>query len=128
MAVKDYYKVLGVDKSATQDEIKSAYRKLAKQYHPDLHPDDKEAAEKFKEINEAYSVIGDPDKRGKYDRGEMDNDFGGAGYNSYGGGFSASGFDDLFNMFTGAFDFGGSSRRRGGATQSGSDVTVNVEL
>lgn len=129
MAVKDYYKVLGVDKSATQDEIKSAYRKLAKQYHPDLHPDDKEAAEKFKEINEAYSVIGDPDKRGKYDRGEMDNDFSGAGYNPYGGGFSASGFDDLFNMFTGAFDFGGSSRRRGGgATQAGSDVTVNVEL
>ena len=109
MAVKDYYKVLGVDKSATQDEIKSAYRKLAKQYHPDLHPDDKEAAEKFKEINEAYSVIGDPDKRGKYDRGEMDNDFGGAGYNPYGGGFSASGFDDLFNMFTGAFDFGGAA-------------------
>lgn len=130
MAVKDYYKVLGVDKSASQDEIKSAYRKLAKQYHPDLHPGDEAAAEKFKEINEAYSVVGDADKRAKYDRGEMDDQFGGgSGFNPFGGqgGFSASGFDDLFNMFTGGFGFGGS---RGGrkAQQAGSDVTVNVEL
>lgn len=129
MAVKDYYKVLGVDKSASQDEIKSAYRKLAKQYHPDLHPGDNAAAEKFKEINEAYSVVGDAEKRAKYDRGETDDQFGGAGFNPFGGqgGFSASGFDDLFNMFTGSFGFGGN---RGGrrAQQAGGDVTVNVEL
>ena len=61
MAQKDYYNILGVDKNATADQIKSAYRKLAKQYHPDLHPDDQVAAEKFKEINEAYSVLGDAD-------------------------------------------------------------------
>lgn len=131
MAVKDYYKVLGVDKSASQDEIKSAYRKLAKQYHPDLHPGDEAAAEKFKEINEAYSVVGDADKRAKYDRGEMDDQFGGgAGFNPFGGqgGFSASGFDDLFNMFTGGFGFGGGSRGGRKAQQAGSDVTVNVEL
>lgn len=131
MAVKDYYKVLGVDKSASQDEIKAAYRKLAKQYHPDLHPGDEAAAEKFKEINEAYSVVGDADKRAKYDRGEMDDQFGGgSGFNPFGGqgGFSASGFDDLFNMFTGGFGFGGGSRGGRKAQQAGSDVTVNVEL
>lgn len=131
MAVKDYYKVLGVDKSASLDEIKSAYRKLAKQYHPDLHPGDEAAAEKFKEINEAYSVVGDADKRAKYDRGEMDDQFGGgSGFNPFGGqgGFSASGFDDLFNMFTGGFGFGGGSRGGRKAQQAGSDVTVNVEL
>lgn len=131
MAVKDYYKVLGVDKSASQDEIKSAYRKLAKQYHPDLHPGDEAAAEKFKEINEAYSVVGDADKRAKYDRGEMDDQFGGgSGFNPFGGqgGFSASGFDDLFNMFTGGFGFGGGSRGGRKTQQAGSDVTVNVEL
>lgn len=131
MAVKDYYKVLGVDKSASQDEIKSAYRKLAKQYHPDLHPGDEAAAEKFKEINEAYSVVGDADKRAKYDRGEMDDQFGGgSGFNPFGGqgGFSASGFDDLFNMFTGGFGFGGGSRGGRKAQQAGGDVTVNVEL
>ncbi len=130
MAVKDYYKVLGVEKSATQDEIKSAYRKLAKQYHPDLHPNDAACAEKFKEINEAYSVVGDADKRAKYDRGEMDDqgNFGG-GYNPFGGqGFTAGGFDDLFNMFTGGFDFGGGSSRRRSSTRTGSDVQVNIEL
>ncbi|MCM1195252.1 MAG: DnaJ domain-containing protein, partial [Firmicutes bacterium] len=128
MPVKDYYKILGVEKSASQDEIKSAYRKLAKQYHPDLHPGDAAAAEKFKEVNEAYSVVGDPDKRGKYDRGEMDMD--GAGFNPFGGGggFSASGFDDIFDMFSGAFGFGGSSRRRASQTSVGSDITYTVEL
>lgn len=129
MPTKDYYKILGVEKTATADEIKSAYRKLAKQYHPDLHPDDKEAAEKFKEINEAYSVLGDADKRGKYDRGEMDE---GAGFNPFGQGgtYTASGFDDIFDMFSDAFGFGGRSRRRGGATATavGSDIKQKVEL
>lgn len=129
MAQKDYYKTLGVDKSASADEIKSAYRKLAKQYHPDLHPGDTAAAEKFKEINEAYSVVGDPDKRGKYDRGELNAD-GSAGYNPFGGGFSASGFDDIFDMFSGAFGFGGgsSSHRSSARTTVGSDITYTVEL
>ena len=64
---KSYYDVLGVSKTATEDEIKQAYRKLARQYHPDLHPDDKEAAEKFKEISEAYDTLGNKEKRAAYD-------------------------------------------------------------
>ena len=67
MEYKDYYKILGVERSATQDEIKKAYRKLAVKYHPDKNPDDKVAEEKFKEISEAYQVIGNPDSRKKYD-------------------------------------------------------------
>ena len=68
MSKRDYYEVLGVDKSAGEDEIKKAYRKLAMKYHPDRNPDDKEAEEKFKEINEAYEVLSDPDKKSKYDQ------------------------------------------------------------
>lgn len=125
MAQKDYYKILGVEKNASADQIKSAYRRLAKQYHPDLHPNDNAAAEKFKEVNEAYSVVGDPDKRVKYDRGEMDMN---GGFNPYGsGGFSASGFDDIFDMFSDAFGFGG-SRRRASNASVGSDITYTVEL
>ena len=113
--------------SATQDEIKSAYRKLAKQYHPDLHPGDEAAAEKFKQVNEAYSVVGDPDKRQKYDRGEMDMD-GQGGFNPFGGGgFTATGFDDIFDMFGSAFGFGGGSRRRS-QTSAGSDIQYSIEL
>ena len=129
MARKDYYEVLGVSSNATQEEIKSAYRKLAKQYHPDLHPGDDAAAEKFKQVNEAYSIVGDPDKRQKYDRGEMDFDGqAGGGYNPFsGGGFTATGFDDIFDMFSGAFGFGGSNRRRN-QSSAGSDVTYTLEL
>ncbi|MCH5156850.1 MAG: molecular chaperone DnaJ [Clostridiales bacterium] len=128
MPVKDYYKALGVEKNATQDEIKSAYRKLAKQYHPDLHPGDNAAAEKFKEVNEAYSVVGDPDKRAKYDRGEMDMD-GAGGFNPFGGGsgFTATGFDDIFDMFTDVFGFGG-RRRRTAQNNVGSDITCSISL
>ncbi len=82
---RDYYEVLGVDKNASEDEIKKAYRKLAKKYHPDLNPGDKEAEEKFKEANEAYEVLSDAEKKAKYDRfghAGVDPNYGagGAGY------------------------------------------------
>ena len=90
MANKDYYSILGVDKNASDDEIKSAYRRLAKKYHPDLNKTE-EAAAKFKEINEAYQVLGDSQKRASYDQ------FGSADGNTFGAGGSAGGgFDDFF--------------------------------
>lgn len=114
MEYKDYYKILGVDKNATADEIKSSFRKLAKKYHPDLNPDNAEAEQKFKEINEAYEVLSDDKKRKTYDRFGTTNNFtGGQNFdpNAYGySGFSGSGnadFSDFFNMFFGG---GGGSR------------------
>lgn len=131
MAKNDYYAVLGVDKKASEDEIKSAFRKLAKKYHPDLNPNDKQAAEKFKECNEAYSVLSDPQKRSIYDRGGMSFDNGGYGgaYNSSNfnsSGFGASGFDDIFDMFSSFM--GGGSRSRSQQTVQGSDVSVSLNL
>ena len=124
---KDYYSILGVEKTATADQIKSAYRKLAKQYHPDLHPDDPVSAEKFKECNEAYSVLGDEDKRRRYDNGEYDMQNGGYGNPFGGGGFSASGFDDIFDIFSSFMGGGGraSSRR---AENVGTDINYELEL
>ena len=93
---RDYYEVLGVGKSATDAELKSAYRKLAKKYHPDLNKDNKEAEEKFKEVNEAYGILSDPDKKNKYDR------FGHAGVDpnaGFGGGGFGGGMDDGFGGF-----------------------------
>lgn len=119
MEYKDYYKVLGVDKSATKDEIKREFRKLAKKYHPDLNPGDKEAEKKFKEINEAYEVLGDEKKRATYDNfGSSYNFQGGQNFDPNSYGFShfssnASGdFSDFFNLI-----FGGNF---GGGTSSGS--------
>ena len=110
---RDYYEVLGVQKSASEDDIKKAYRKLAKQYHPDLNPGDKNAEAKFKEVNEAYEVLSDSDKRARYDQfghAGVDPNFGGGA----GGGnpFQGAGFDftDIFDSFFGG-GFGGSSRR-----------------
>lgn len=105
---RDYYEVLGVDKNASEDEIKKAYRKKAKQYHPDLNPGDKEAENKFKEVNEAYEVLSDSQKKARYDQ------FGHAGvdpnYGAGGGYGQAGGFDfdlgDLFGSFFGG-GFGG---------------------
>src|SRR5947209_3612848 len=99
MAVKDPYKVLGVDKKASQDEIKKAYRKLARQYHPDKNPGDKAAAERFKEIQCAYDLVGDPYKRKQYDQGG--GIFGGVrgGPGAGGGGFDPGAFRQNFGGF-----------------------------
>ena len=107
MAKRDYYEVLGVDKNATSEDLKKAYRKLALKYHPDRNPGDKEAEEKFKEAAEAYSVLSDPDKKARYDQ------FGHAGVEGGAGGFGGGGFADfdlndiLNSVFGRGFNFGG---------------------
>lgn len=122
---KNHYETLGVDKKATQDEIKSQYRKLVKQYHPDLHPNDPVAAAKFKEINEANEILSDPQKRAQYDY-ELENPFasqaGGAGFGDFGGGLGDI-FGDIFSQFTG----GGSSRRTQ-VRSKGKDITYEMTL
>lgn len=139
MATKrDYYEVLGVDKNASADDIKKAYRKKAIQYHPDKNPGDKEAEEKFKEAAEAYEVLSNPDKRARYDQFGHEGLNGGAG--GFGGGFSGEGMsmDDIFSMFGDIFGghtgFGGFSGFGRGGSQSGqrkfrgSDLRVKVKL
>lgn len=127
---RDYYEVLGVSKGASADEIKKAYRKLAKKYHPDLNPGDKakEAEEKFKEASEAYEVLSDDNKRQRYDQfghAGVDPNAGAGG--AYGGGFGGfGGFEDIFDLFGGGF--GGGTRRNPNAPKQGSDVQVRVDL
>ena len=133
MAKRDYYEVLGVDKNASANDIKKAYRKLAIQYHPDKNPDDKNAEEKFKEAAEAYSVLSDPDKRARYDQFGHEG-LGGAA----GGGFNGAGMDmnDIFSMFGDIFGgrggFGGFGGFGGGSAGPqkfrGSDQRVKVRL
>ncbi len=133
MAKRDYYEVLGVDKNASEDDIKKAYRKIAIKYHPDRNPGNKEAEEKFKEAAEAYDVLHDPQKRQQYDQFGFNGPMGagGAGGFGSGGGFS---MDDIFSMFGdvfgdsgfGGFRSGGSSRRP--AQQRGSDLRLKVRL
>lgn len=124
---KNYYEILGVDKKATQDEIKSAYRKLVKQYHPDLHPGDETAAAKFKEINEANETLSDEQKRAAYDYELEHPGMGGAGGFSGGQGFGGfSGFGDIFSEFFSGF--GGGSRDAGDTKEKGADVNVEIEL
>ncbi|MGI6065136.1 MAG: molecular chaperone DnaJ [Bacillota bacterium] len=127
MSKRDYYEVLGVSRTASEDEIKKAYKKLAKKYHPDLNPDSKTAEEKFKEVNEAYEVLSNPDKRAGYDQ------FGHAGANGtggfdFGGGFGGAdfgGFGDIFDMFFGG-THGGAGQRRG--PQRGADLRVDLTI
>ena len=130
MAAKNYYEILGVSKTASQDEIKSAYRKLVKQYHPDLHPNDPACAEKFKEINEANEVLSDEKRRKQYDfKLEHPNmgGFGGFSGGGAGGGFSGfGGFEDIFGDIFGSF--GGGSRTRAQAKSQGEDITVEISL
>lgn len=131
---RDYYEVLGVSKSASEQEIKSAFRRLAKKYHPDLNKDDPTAADKFKEVQEAYEVLSDKDKRSNYDQ------FGHAGVNGAGGfggfngasyGFDASDIDlgDIFDSFFGGFG-GGFSQRGSGANRKrqGADVLQRMNI
>ncbi|MDD6044386.1 MAG: molecular chaperone DnaJ [Clostridia bacterium] len=126
MAKADYYEILGINKDASESDIKSAFRKAAKRYHPDLHPGDAEAEKKFKEINEAYEILSDPQKKAQYDQ------FGHAAFDpTQAGGFHGSGFggfEDIFSAFTGGGfgGFGGSARRNGPV--AGNDLRYNLTI
>jgi len=134
MSKRDYYEILGVSKSASADEIKKAYRKVAMQHHPDRNPGDKASEEKFKEAAEAYEVLSDADKKAQYDR------YGHAGVNNGRGGFSGSGnMDDIFSQFGDIFGddvfgsfFGGGRRGGGGGSRArgvrGSNLRVKIKL
>ena len=117
---RDYYEVLGVSRQASPPELKSAYRKLALQYHPDRNPGDKEAEEAFKEASEAYEVLSDPDRRARYDQ------FGHAGVPFEFGGFGGAGINDVLSEIFGDI-FGGGRSRRGGRAR-GADLRYNLEL
>ena len=126
---RDYYEVLGVSKTATEAELKKAYRQLAKKYHPDANPGDKEAERLFKEASEAYAVLSDADKRRQYDQFGHAAFSGGAGG---AGGFDFSGMDmgDIFgDLFGGAFDFfGGGSRRANNGPAKGANIRTGVRI
>lgn len=123
---RDYYEVLGVDKSADDATIKAAYRKLAKKNHPDVNPGDKDAEGRFKEINEAYQVLSNPQKRAEYDQyghdGPQASGFGGGGYGDFSGGFG--GFEDLFSTFFG----GGAAGARSNGPVPGDDLRYDLTI
>ena len=125
---RDYYEVLGVSKSASDSELKSAYRKLAKKYHPDMNPGDKEAEAKFKEASEAYSVLSDPDKRRQYDQFGHAAFEGGAGGGA--GGFDFSGMDmsDIFGDIFGDFFGGGRSRAQSNGPMKGQNLHHTIRI
>lgn len=131
---RDYYDVLGLKKGASEAEIKSAFRKKAMEYHPDKNPGDKNAEEKFKEINEAYGILSDPEKKDKYDRfGHAGVDpnagFGGGGFGGFGGGTYGGGFEDVFgDLFGGMFGGGGYSQSRRTGPRKGADLQKGINI
>lgn len=143
---EDPYKELGVSRSASQEEIRKAFRKLAKEFHPDKNPGDKKAEDRFKRISAAFDILGDEEKRKKFDRGEIDADgretfrggYGGAGspfgagsQGGYRGNFEGVDLDDIFSMFGGGFGGGDAGGRRGGGAgfaPRGVDVRARLEI
>ena len=132
MNKRDYYEVLGVAKTASEDEIKKAYRKIAIKYHPDRNPGDKEAEEKFKEAAEAYDVLHDPQKRQQYDQFGFNGPMGSGGFGGFGG--ASMNMDDIFSMFGDIFGghgfggFGGGGGRARAQQQRGGDLRLKVRL
>ncbi|QCE35055.1 J domain-containing protein [Acetobacteraceae bacterium] len=138
--MSDLYATLGLTKTATDDEIRKAYRRLAKKYHPDLNPDNKEAEEKFKQIGKAYDILGDAEKRKSYDQGSIDGEGQPRGFGGGAGGFGGGGFgagaspedlEDILRGFTGG-GFGGGFGGRGGfgsrASRAGGDVRSEMTI
>ena len=131
MAKRDYYDVLGVNKSASPEEIKSAYRKLAVKHHPDKNPGDKSAEDKFKEASEAYGILSDKSKKENYDNfGHAAFENGGGGQGGFGGfgGFNGSDFSDIFEDFFGDFGGGGRRSNRRNSSNRGSDLRYDLSI
>ena len=128
---RDYYEVLGVSKGASEEEIKKAYKKLARKYHPDLNPDNKEAEEKFKEVNEAYEILSDSNKKARYDQfgfAGVDPNYGaGAGGGGFDGGFDFGDLGDIFGSFFGG-GFGGGRRANPNAPQRGESIRLSLAI